>query len=160
IELQRLTGMRPGEVVAIRTADIDMSGPVWVYTPSSHKMAYRDRDRRVYIGPTAQAILGPWLKSDSTAFLFSPRQAREERLRAMRAARKTPVQPSQKNRKKAPAKAKRLPRERYSTRTYQHAILYGCAKAHPHPTLSTIRTNQRTPEQRAELKEWNRKHSW
>jgi hypothetical protein len=33
VELQRFTGMRPGEVVIMRTMGIDRSGPVWAYTP-------------------------------------------------------------------------------------------------------------------------------
>jgi hypothetical protein len=32
IDLQRRTGMRPGEVVIMRTGDLDMGGDVWVYT--------------------------------------------------------------------------------------------------------------------------------
>jgi integrase len=36
IELQRLTGMRPGEVTSMRSCDIDTSGPVWVFTPPEH----------------------------------------------------------------------------------------------------------------------------
>ena len=35
VELQRLTGMRPGEVVIMRTCDLDTSGEVWVYTPAA-----------------------------------------------------------------------------------------------------------------------------
>src|SRR3954454_3124492 len=37
IELQRLTGMRPGEVTMMRTCDLDMTGQRWVYTPRRHK---------------------------------------------------------------------------------------------------------------------------
>src|SRR5262249_22204198 len=33
IQLQALTGMRPGEVTRMRTCDLDTSGKVWVYTP-------------------------------------------------------------------------------------------------------------------------------
>jgi hypothetical protein len=33
IELQRLTGMRPGEVCQMRACDLDLSGPVWLYRP-------------------------------------------------------------------------------------------------------------------------------
>src|SRR5262249_58280637 len=36
IELQRLAGMRPGEVVLGRGGDGDRGGDVWVYTPHSH----------------------------------------------------------------------------------------------------------------------------
>ena len=33
VRLQRLTGARSGEVCAMRPADVDRSGPVWVYHP-------------------------------------------------------------------------------------------------------------------------------
>jgi integrase len=36
IELQRLTGMRPGEVVIIRGCDLTTSDKVWTYTPEKH----------------------------------------------------------------------------------------------------------------------------
>ena len=47
VELQRLAGMRPGEVIAMRTGDLDVSGKVWAYRPSAHKMEHRDRERVV-----------------------------------------------------------------------------------------------------------------
>jgi integrase len=72
IELQRLTGMRPGEVAIMRTAALDTSGEVWVYTPSSHKTEHHGRGRQVYLGPRAQEVLRPWLRTDLTAYLFSP----------------------------------------------------------------------------------------
>src|SRR5262249_60109588 len=31
VELQRLTGCRPGEVIAMRAIDLRMTGPVWAY---------------------------------------------------------------------------------------------------------------------------------
>src|SRR5262249_21141716 len=37
IELQWWTGMRPGEVVLMRTCDVDRADDVWVYVPESHK---------------------------------------------------------------------------------------------------------------------------
>jgi integrase len=161
INLQRVTGMRPGEVVMMRTADIDRSGAVWIYTPPAHKMLYRGRDRRVYIGPAGQAILAPWLKpadDDREAYLFSPREARAQRFQAMRANRKTRVQPSQKDRKKAGAK--RVPGEHYTTRTYYHAILHGCARAFDRPDFAKLKREDRTPQQQAAILEWNRKNTW
>ena len=53
IELQRLTGMRPGEVCIMRTCDLDTSGEVWVYTPEPHKTEHHGKERRIYLGPTA-----------------------------------------------------------------------------------------------------------
>jgi integrase len=39
VELQCLAGMRPGEVVTMRTIDVDTLGRVWVYIPETHKYA-------------------------------------------------------------------------------------------------------------------------
>ncbi len=33
VQMQRLTGMRPGEVCRLRRADLDMSGEIWLYRP-------------------------------------------------------------------------------------------------------------------------------
>src|SRR5262249_12827500 len=95
IELQRLTGMRPGAGTIMRTMDINTSGAIWEYRPDSHKSQHHDRDRVIFIGPKAQAILKPWLRTVLDAYLFSPREAVAERTAALRAARKTKVQPSQ-----------------------------------------------------------------
>src|SRR5262249_42521621 len=43
IQLQRLTGMRPGGVVIMRTMDIDSSGTIWEYRPESHKISITTR---------------------------------------------------------------------------------------------------------------------
>jgi integrase len=143
IEVQRLTGMRPGEVCRMRTCDLDTSGNVWVYTPADHKMLHRDRERIVYIGPRAQAVLRPWLKTDLGAYLFSPAEARAERYAAMRKMRKTPVQPSQRDRRKVGAK--RRPGEHYTTRTYHNAVMNACRKAGvPHWHPNQLRHNAAT----------------
>ncbi len=85
VEVQRRTGVRPGEVCLMRTCDLDTSGTVWVYTPAEHKMLYRGRERRVFIRPRAQAVLRAWLKTDPAAYLFSPAEARAERYALLRA---------------------------------------------------------------------------
>jgi integrase len=127
IQLQRLTGMRPGEVVIIRTIDIDTSGRVWIYTSESHKTEHHDRERKIYIGPQAQTILEPWLRPELTAYLFSPREAEAERRAEQRRNRKTPVQPSQRDRRRH--RPKKLPGEQYTSLTYCQAITRGIAKA-------------------------------
>jgi integrase len=127
IELQRLTGMRPGEVCIMRTIDLDTSGRVWVYTPESHKTEHHGKERRIFIGPRAQEVLRPWLRTDLTAYLFSPAEAEAERLAEMRRNRKTPVQPSQRDRSK-PGRARNLG-DHYDVKAYLHAIHRGCLKA-------------------------------
>jgi integrase len=56
-ELQRWTGMRPGEVCRLKLAEIDHSGPVWLYRPGRHKTRHRGKTRVVPIGPRGQAVL-------------------------------------------------------------------------------------------------------
>jgi integrase len=127
IELQRLTGMRPGEVLAMRTIDVNTAGRIWEYEPQSHKTEHRGRKRIIFIGPQAQAILRPWLRAEILAPLFQPREAEEERRAAQRLVRKTKVQPSQQDRRKA--NPRRRPRDHYSTDGYGRAITYGIRQA-------------------------------
>lgn len=127
VELQRHSGMRPGEVCIMRTIDVDTSGRVWIYTPESHKTEHHGRERRIYLGPKAQAVLRPWLRPELMAYLFSPAEAEAERHSQLRRTRRTPVQPSQKKRRIR--RPRKRPGERYNTKSYQHAILYGIRAA-------------------------------
>lgn len=128
IELQRTTGMRPGEVCMIQAGALDRSGATWIYRPGTHKTEHHGHERKVYLGPKAQEILRVWLRDDPAAFLFSPQDELEERSQERRAGRKTKVPPSQarRKRKKSPEK---VPGERYEVRSYNRAISRGCEKA-------------------------------
>jgi integrase len=127
VELQRLTGARPGEVCIMRTVDINMGGRIWEYTPESHKTDHLDKARVIQIGPQAQEVLRPWLRTELEAFLFQPLEAVAERRAAQRQARKSKVQPSQKDRRKS--KPRKRPRERYDTSSYRRAIITALEKA-------------------------------
>lgn len=70
IRLQWLTGMRPGEVVQMRTADIERDGEVWRYRPARHKNDHRDQEREILLGPRARRVLAPFLRLDPAAWLF------------------------------------------------------------------------------------------
>ena len=136
IELQRLTGMCPGEACIMRTCDLDVTGRVWSYVPSEHKTQHHGKNRVVYLGPRAQAILKPWIRTDVSAFLFSPREAVEEYRANLRRSRKTPLTPSQTARKRN-RKPRVAPGDRYTTDSYRRAIAKGCKRAgvpqwHPH----------------------------
>jgi integrase len=148
IQLQLLTGARPGEVCIMRSCDIDVSGRVWIYTPESHKTEHHDRPRRIYLGPKAVDVVKPWLRSEWEAFLFSPAEAMAEHRAEQRRHRRTPVQPSQSDRKRA--RPKKRPGDRYETESYRRAINYGCKRAgipswHPHQ----LRHNTATAIRRA-----------
>src|SRR5262249_55794934 len=75
IGLQWWTGMRPGEVVLMRTCDVDRADDVWVYVPESHKREHHGLQRPIALGPRAVGVLSPWLREDEPeAYLFNPKE--------------------------------------------------------------------------------------
>ncbi len=71
VRVQRLTGMRPGEILAMTADEIDRTdSESWVYTPAEHKTAHHEMTRTVIIGPRAIAILAPWLLQAGTGRIF------------------------------------------------------------------------------------------
>jgi integrase len=147
VQLQRLTGARPSEVMTMRTCDLDTSSAVWTYAPADHKSAHHDQARTICIGPRAQTVLRPWLRTNLTEYLFSPREAREEHWAERRRNRKSQMTPSQalRRRKRHP---RRAPRDHYDTASYRRAIHYGCKKAgiatwHPHQLRHSVATQLR-----------------
>jgi integrase len=127
IELQTLTGARPGEIWRITTGQIDRSGDPWLYRPVKHKTADRGKDGVIPFGPRALEVLGPWLKADPDKPLFSPIEAMGDDWRQLRARRKTKVQPSQRDRRVKNPKRKR--HDTYNRFSYGNAIERGCLKA-------------------------------
>lgn len=138
VQIQRLTGMRPGEVVLMRPCDIDMQGEVWLYEPHSHKNQWREKARLIPLGPKTQAILREFLGLATDQYLFSPREAeawrQAQRVTRRNTERKTKVYPSElraRERRKAEAKkrkSKRPKRERYDVDSYRRAITYAIEK--------------------------------
>jgi integrase len=127
IGLQRLTGMRPGEVCVMRACHLDTRGDVWLYRPARHKTQWRGKERVVALGKKAQEIVQQFFTTHTEDFLFSPARDREERFVIMRAARKAPVQPSQVCRRKE--RPEKRPGEYYTPRSYCRAIARACKAA-------------------------------
>ncbi len=148
IRLQCLTGMRPGELVTMRTGDLDRTGRIWAYKPGSHKTEHHGRKRIIYLGPQAQRVVLPFLKSDRGSYIFSPADVVAQMRDEMRRNRKTRVQPSQVNRRKA--FPKRTPGDRYTPGSYARAIAKACTRAFPPP--DGLEGDDRT--------RWIIKHRW
>jgi integrase len=143
IQLQRLTGMRPGEVCIMRTMDINTAGWIWGYRPDSHKTEHHNKDRVIFVGPEAQSILKTWLRADLSAYLFQPKEAVAEHRARRRQQRKTRVQPSQRDRRRRDPK--RMLGDRYNARSYGHAVAKACDKARvPHWAPNQLRHNAAT----------------
>jgi integrase len=132
IDLQVLTGMRPGEVCALCPAEIDrtgaslwfalpaeLQGRVWVYRPRSKTahhgfgQATNAYERIVPISPAAQAVLLPWLERDADAYCFSPAEAEAERRGNKR------------------RRGQRVPGDVYTPMGYSHAVTHACDRTNP-----------------------------
>lgn len=130
VELQRLTGMRSQNVTAMRLSDLDRSGDVWEYVPAEHKSAWKGRRLFIALGPRCQEILRPFLDRPAEAFLFSPAESHAWRSHQRRAARVSPMTPSQSARTPKPLPRRlRPPGERYTPTTYRRAVEYAVKSA-------------------------------
>ncbi|MEX2141616.1 MAG: site-specific integrase [Pirellulales bacterium] len=148
VRLQRLTGMRPGELCILRPADIDRSADVWSFTPQRHKTEHHDRQRVVFIGPRAQDVLRPYLLRQESAYCFSPAESERKRRELAHARRVVPLSCGNKPGSNRNPKRSRSPRDRYTTDTYRRAVEYACHKAgidkwHPNQLRHTAATEIR-----------------
>lgn len=98
VRIQRLTGMRPGELLVMTPADIDRTDPgCWVYTPGRHKTEHHGKGRAIYIGPRASEILAPRLVQAGSGRIFRLKRDpyRQSVLRACDRAKVAPWTPNQ-----------------------------------------------------------------
>lgn len=171
IELQWLTGMRPGEVRIMRPCDIDRSGKLWEYKPSEFKTEHHGLARVIPLGPKAQAIIEQFWKASQDAYLFDTAAAGLERSRLRRINRKSPMTPSQERR----GRRLQIRPGCYDHASYTRAIARACDLAWPAPgELERQRTKGKRPRWEsmpawrarlgadgwAELQRWRREHRW
>ena len=114
VQLQLLSGARPGEILSMRGCDLNKSGTVWEFSPQSHKTEHRGRRRIVLLGPRGVEVVREFLKANIDAYLFSPHDVRSWK-----------------------PGCTRQPGERYNRDAYRVAIQRACRRAgvppwHPH----------------------------
>lgn len=163
INFQLLTGCRPGEVCILRGCDIEMTGRVWIFRPPVHKTDHHGLTREIFIGPKAQKVIRPWLRTEFQAYLFQPCEAEAVRNAKRRENRKSPMTPLQSARrpKKSP---KWVAGSRYTSASYRGAIDRGCEiafempaelrkilKTTPEPLKSDLATRAAA---------WRKQHCW
>lgn len=147
IELQRLTGARSGELVVMRTGDIDASGETWTYTPASHKTEHHGHARSIFLGPRAIAVVRPFLRKNLAEYLFQPVEAEADRSADRRSKRRTPMTPSQRARDALPTRPGRAPSDHYTTESLRRAIVRACDAAFRPPADLDDADRQRWIEQ-------------
>ena len=126
VRVHRLTGMRPGEICAMKWSDIDRTTTPWVYRPEHHKNEWRGHPRVVCIGPKARAVLARHSDAAADAPIFSPVEAEAERFAAMRAAAHAPSRYDRRN--ADPAKRRKL-NPRWDVCAYTRTIRKACRRA-------------------------------
>ncbi len=131
VDVQLYTAARPGEVCRLRPVDfIDTAGKVWTARLETHKTAHHGRERLIYFGPKAQAVVAPFLADRPLdRFLFSPAEAEVERRAELHEKRTTPLSCGNRpgtNRKRTPC---RRPGACYTADTYARAIRRACIAA-------------------------------
>ena len=160
IELQRLTGMRPGEVVTMTAAAVERSSEGWTYCPTSHKTAHHGHERIIPLGPQAVAVLAPFVDRHPEGLLFRPEEAEAERhaAQARRAEEKQARHGRGRKRKKPRRRRCRPPGEFYTIDSYRRAIARACERAFP-PPKELLKISD-AAEREQKLYEWRRAHSW
>lgn len=122
IKVQYWSGCRPGELIAMRPVDVDVSREVWIYVPTSHKTAHRGRSRAVLLGPKAQEALQPFLARPVDRWCFAPSENIAGQQRHPGVAG-----------------------ERYTVHTYHAAVAYICRRHKlPHWTPNQLRHSAAT----------------
>ena len=120
VQIQRITGMRPGEVCSMTTGQIDRSRQVWWFRPVHHKTLHRGKERMIPLGPKAQELLAPWLRADPDKPLFCPKENQEDWREGRRKAGKAPLDSR---------KRKRTQPTRYTTGRYGQIIRAVCLES-------------------------------
>jgi integrase len=128
IRFQRFTGCRPGEVCQLRPMDLDHSGEVWTYRPESHKTEHHGRERIIFVGPKAQAVLLPYLLRPADAYCFSPAESVQKHLEAKHAKRRTPLRFGNRPGTNRRPRPKRRPKDHYTKDSYGRALARAIVK--------------------------------
>lgn len=130
VELQLVTGARPGEIVRLKMRWVSKhSEELWIFTIPKGEAKVRSKPRPIPLGPRAIRAIEPFITTNPDAFLFSPADSLMESMGYVRGG-------------------ERAPGERYTTGSYRQAIQAACDKGFP------------VPEDCEDQKAWKKAHRW
>jgi integrase len=142
IDLQLITGARPGELVGLRRDDItQVDDTLWEAELTRHKTDYKGKRRLLVFGPQAIQILRPLMLKAKGGYLFPAADSMAARIEAAHSHRR----PNQKPNKH---KTERKLGPHYTTESYRRAIARACKEAevdtwHPHQLRHSAATRLR-----------------
>lgn len=165
VQIQRLTGARPGEVCIMRPNDIDRSGTTWMFLPERHKTEHHGKSRVIAIGPRAQKVLLPLLDRDQMEYCFKVEESFQQHLAERHRNRVTPLSCGCKPKK---GRLKRKFNSCYTDDSYRRAIHRACDRLFVPPAplcqqegeSNAARMRRLTEEQVKTLKRWQSDHRW
>ncbi len=116
VELQMVSGARPGEIVRLRMDWVTKhSDDLWIFTIPKGQAKVRFKPRPIPLGPRAIRAIEPFIDEENPeAFLFKPADSLMELMGYVRGGA-------------------RAPKPRYTTGSYRDAIQSACDKAFPPP---------------------------
>ena len=147
VRFQLLTGCRPGEACGITPGMVNRSGEIWEIKLEKHKNSWRGHSKTIYVPPSAQEVLAPYLLRDHSDLCFKPADS-ERRRRTRTVPMNHGNSPGNSNTER---KTTRTIGESYTTGSYGKAITRGCDKAHPVPK------ELKNPK---DIIEWRSKYRW
>jgi integrase len=136
VQLLRLTGARPSELLEMKPRELDRTGETWLLRPEWHKTAKKGKARVIYLGPEAQAALAPWLLGTAAdQLIFTAKRSEERRLKDLRERRTTPLWDShiEAQERKRIENPKRRPGDRICPRVLANAVRRACRRAKVKP---------------------------
>jgi integrase len=123
VQLQRLTGCRPGEICAMKIGEVNRDGATWNFIPASHKTQHHGHRRIVFIGPKGQSVLRPFVMNlDHQAYVFNPAHAVAEMRQRRSDLRKTPMSCGNRRGSNVARRPKRIAGNQYDVAAYRRAV--------------------------------------
>lgn len=129
VKLQRLTGMRSGEVCLIRPIDLNEGRSVWIFAPESHKNEHHELHRPI---PDwfhkHKTFSGLTCCRGETDYCFCPNDSEKKRLASRHEKRVTPIGCGNKPGSNRIRKPKRKAGDKYTPDSYRRAVQRGARK--------------------------------
>lgn len=118
VRLHFIQGIRSDELTGLRLCELNRSHDVWIYRKEFHKTRRKKKEKVVCFGPQAQRILQPYIER-AVDFIFTPSQSVAEHAARRAAGRNgVPLAVAKESKQRECA-------ARYTTRSYQKAIVHG-----------------------------------